>query len=203
MKWIITVFFSCVCLCSMGQDWGFESAVKEAVMRQMSVYPKSTLQDLYKNFFQDKFGPGHLIADTAAAGAYLRRELASMSQSDGLLLDETGWEGHFYRVNLSLLKDTVIPYSAFFDAFVRSVNAIQPVSVDVWATEWKKIEQIIASMNLSLPDYESDKIRIEQALIRGEYVGHHSRVFEETYSPHYRIINKDIFEKELRPYLKE
>jgi LPS sulfotransferase NodH len=118
-------------------------------------------------------------------------------------LEETGLEGHFYRVNLSLLKDTVIPYSAFFDAFVRSVNAIQPVSVDVWATEWKKIEQIIASMNLSLPDYESDKIRIEQALIRGEYVGHHSRVFEETYSPHYRIINKDIFEKELRPYLKE
>ena len=52
----------------------FERAVREAVTRQMAAYPQSTLKDLYKNFFQDRFGPGHIIADTAA-GSYLRWEL--------------------------------------------------------------------------------------------------------------------------------
>lgn len=201
MKGIITLFFLFfVGVCS-GQNAQFEASIKQAVSRQMAVYPKSTLQDLYKNFFQDRFGPGHLIADTAAAGAYLRRELAAMTTADGLLLEETGLEGHFYRVNLSLLKDGVIPYPVFFDAFVRSVNAIEPVSVSVWAEEWKRIERVIASMGLDLPDYDTDKARIAEALARGEYVGHHSAVFEANYSPHYRIISKEIFENELRPYL--
>jgi hypothetical protein len=41
-----------------------------AVERQLSAYSESTLQDLYKNFFQDYFGPGHLLDDTLSAGAY-------------------------------------------------------------------------------------------------------------------------------------
>lgn len=185
----------------MAQERDFTSAVKDAVVRQMQTFPQSTLKDLYKNFFQDKFGPGHLIADTTGAGAYIRRELASMTKSDGLLLEETGWEGRFYRVNLSLLKDGIIPYPEFFDAFIRSVNSIEPISVEVWQTEWKKIEQIIVGMNLALPDYEEDCTEIDERLSRGEYVGHHSEQFEKHYSPHYRIISKEIFERELRGYL--
>ena len=53
----------------------------------------------------------------------------------------------------------------------------------------------------SLPDYDADCKEIEDRLDRGEYVGHHSKVFEESYSSHYRIISRQIFEKELRPLL--
>lgn len=42
-------------------------------MWQMKTYPKSTLKDLYKNFFQDKFGPGHIISDTTSAGKFLKK----------------------------------------------------------------------------------------------------------------------------------
>lgn len=193
---LLLVSFFCI---SQNQD--FKSAVKEAVVRQMKTYPKSTLKDLYKNFFQDKFGPGHLIADTSSAGDYIRRELASFTTSDGLLLEPTGWEGHFYRVNLSLLKDGTIPYDVFFDAFVRSVNNIDPIPVQAWRIEWKEIERIIAGMGLNLPDYATDSKEIEERLFCGEYVGHHSEQFEEHYSPHYRIISKEIVEEELLPYL--
>ena len=48
--------------------------VESVVKRQLELYPQSRLIDLYKNFFQDKFGPGHMVADTASAGAYIRRE---------------------------------------------------------------------------------------------------------------------------------
>lgn len=202
-RWLICIFFftnGIVVL--MAQDRAFDEAVRDAVVRQMDTYPRSTLKDLYKNFFQDKFGPGHLIADTTAAAAYIRRELNEFTTSDGLLLEETGWEGHFYRVNLSLIKDGTIPYAAFFDAFVLSVNSIVPVTVEAWRIEWGQIERIIADMNLALPDYEEDRVSIDKRLQLGEYVGHHSKQFEEHYSPHYRIISKEIFEKELRHYLK-
>lgn len=56
-------------------EWRIEVAVR----RQMERYPESRLIDYYKNFFQDKFGPGHMVRDTASAGAYLRRELALVS----------------------------------------------------------------------------------------------------------------------------
>lgn len=179
----------------------FNKAVRNAVARQMKAYPKSTLKDLYKNFFQDKFGPGHIISDTASAGNYLRRELASYSEIEGEIAEPTGWEGNFYRVNLSVIKEGKIPYQTYFDAFIRSVQGIQPVAVSDWQKEWQAIELIIRSMNLSLPGYADDRKEIEERLERGEYVGHHSKVFEETYSPHYRIISKQIFEKELQPML--
>lgn len=179
----------------------FNEAVRNAVARQMKAYPKSTLKDLYKNFFQDKFGPGHIISDTASAGNYLRRELASYSEIEGEIAEPTGWEGNFYRVNLSVIKEGKIPYQTYFDAFIRSVQGIQPVAVSDWQKEWRAIELIIRSMNLSLPGYADDRKEIEERLERGEYVGHHSKVFEETYSPHYRIISKQIFEKELQPML--
>ena len=154
-----------------------------------------------KNFFQDKFGPGHIISDTTAAGNYLRRELASYTECAGDVAEPTGWEGNFLRVNLSVIKNGRISYQTFFDAFVRSVNGIRPVTVAEWQKEWLRIESVIRSMGLSLPDYEADRKEIEERLDRGEYVGHHSQVFEESYSPHYRIISRQIFEKELQPLL--
>ena len=178
-----------------------DKAEREAVSRQIQNYPKSTLKDLYKNFFQDKFGPGHIISDTTAAGNYLRRELASYTECTGEIAEPTGWEGNFLRVNLSVIKSGRISYNTFFDAFVRSVNGVRPVTVANWQKEWQWIESIIRSMELSLPDYDADCKEIEDRLDRGEYVGHHSKVFEESYSPHYRIISRQIFEKELQPLL--
>ena len=150
-KYGFLTLFLLFCLClSATEKKDFEKAVREAVSWQMQTYPKSTLKDLYKNFFQDKFR---------------------------------------------------VPYNIFFDAFVRSVNGVRPITVADWQKEWQRIESIIRSMELSLPDYDADCKEIEDRLDRGEYVGHHSKVFEESYSPHYRIISRQIFEKKLRPLL--
>jgi hypothetical protein len=181
----------------------FETAVRTAVDRQMNTYPKSTLKDLYKNFFQDRFGPGHIIADTARSGAYLREEMASYTEIEGDAAEATGWEGNFYRVNLSVVKTGQVPYPVYFDAFVRSVNAIEPPSVAEWQREWEGIESVIRSMSLDLPGYEADRQEIEENLNRGEYAGHHSRLFEEHYAPHYRIISKKIYEEEILPLLNK
>ena len=185
----------------VGKPSDFETAVQTAVRRQLQIYPQSELKDLYKHFFQDVFGPGHLLADTAAAGNYLRRELASFDKADGPIMEPTGWQGQFYRVNLSVLKEGKIPYEVFFDAFVRSVSSIEMPPIEDWTQEWKAIEQIIFRMSLSLPNYEADKVEILEQLAQGLYVGHHSQAFGTHYAPHYRIISREIFENELYRHL--
>lgn len=200
---LLISFFCLLCLWgSAAEKTDFEKAVRQAVERQMQTYPKSTLKDLYKNFFQDKFGPGHIISDTTAAANYLRREMASYTETEGDIAEPTGWEGNFYRVNLSVIKKGQILYPVYFDAFIRSVNGIRPVTVAEWQKEWNRIEAIIRTMNLSLTNYKEDKKEIEDRLNRGEYVGHHSKIFEDNYSPHYRIISKAIFEEELQPLIQ-
>lgn len=52
-------------------------AVKVAVAAQMESYPESRLQDLYKSFFQDRLGPGHIIRDRQSARDYILSELAT------------------------------------------------------------------------------------------------------------------------------
>ena len=183
------------------RDASFDKAVRLAVERQMQTYPRSTLKDLYKNFFQDRFGPGHLVADTAAAGRYLREELASYEHTEGPAAEPTGWEGNFYRANLSLVKTGRVPYPVYFDAFIRSVQGIVPPTTAEWKEEWARIEAIIRSMCLGLPAYEAERTEIEERLNRGEAAGHHSEGFEAAYSPHYRFIGKEIYEKEIAPLL--
>jgi len=204
MRHRLTLIFSLMlisCFSAFGER-KFHHAVKEAVMAEMKAYPKSTLKDFYKNFFQDKFGPGHLVTDTASAGKYLRSELASCTDIKGALYEQTGWQGNFIRVNLSVIKNGQISYEHFFDAFLESVNNIQKPTIKQWTNEWSRIEKIIRSMNLNLPNYEADKNFIDANLKAGIVQGEHSEVFVSDYSPHYRIIARKIFYKEIYPFLK-
>lgn len=196
----LVICAGCVPLsCSSPDD--FTRQVKTAVASQMKEYPASTLCDLYKNFFQDKFGPGHLLADTIAAKNYLLREIETMQDSKGAVIAFTGWEHNFYRVNLSLLKEGKIPFKAFFDAFLESMNGVEIPKVSEWREEWAKVVEIVERMNLDLPDFEVDKQRLDDMLAGGKYAVHHSEAYVQLYAPHYRLIRKDVFEKRLKHYI--
>jgi hypothetical protein len=176
--------------------------IRAAVENQLSLYPESTLQDLYKNFFQDYFGPGHIVRDSASAGAYLDEELAAAGQTTaGAYYEPTGYNGNFYRVNLSVVKEGIISRDAFFDAFLRSVDNIQLLTVEEWMNEWIRIDSVVQTMNLSLADYTKDRENIFSLLKQGKYVMHHSEPFSRKYDPHYRIIEREIFLKEILPLL--
>jgi hypothetical protein len=157
------------------------------------------LKDIYKSFFQDRYGPGHIINDTTAVNRYLLNELNSYSEITGVITEPTGWQHNFYRVNLSVIKDSLVPREVLLDAFIRSANEIEPIPVQEWKKEWVQIEKIVKSMELSLPDYDKDSAEIEERLKEGNYVGHHSDAYNNAYKPHYRIISKKIFEKEILP----
>ena len=177
--------------------------IRQSVERQLELYPESTLRDLYKNFFQDRFGPGHIIADNSAADRYLRYELNTAEGFEGLDYEPTGYEGRFYRVNLGVIADGRVPYDKYFDAFIRSVNGITPISIEEWSKEWHEIDSVIMTMGLQLEDVSADRAEIKALIEGGDYVMHHSQRFNDHYQPHYRIIERTIFENEILPLLNK
>lgn len=176
--------------------------VRMAVERMMADYPHSTLQDIYKSFFQDHFGPGHAVPDSAQAAVWLRGELSKVERLDVPLYEPTGCNGNYYRVSLAAIASGKVQFDDFLSAFLRSVRAVLPSEVDAWSGEWEMIEGIVAAMGLSLPNYETDAVAIKEMLVAGHYAVHHSRLYNEHYAPHYRIIAKDIFEAEILPLIE-
>lgn len=132
----------------------------------------------------------------------MRQELATATKLDGPLYEPTGYEGNFYRVNLSLIKDGIVPYGVYFDAFIRSVNGIRPISIEEWEKEWGQINAVISEMDLRVDNYKQDSMEIDSLLRQGKYVMHHSKKYVDAYDPHYRIISKKIFEAELLPLIE-
>ncbi len=195
---LLLLFFGC---CSSPEEER-EEKVRAAVERQLRDFPYSTLQDIYKSFFQDHFGPGHLVADTSRAIAYLREELSKAGTPTNMLYEPTGCCGNYYRVSLSAVASGRVPFDTYLNAFLSSAREVGENEVKEWSAEWKRIENIISSMQLNLPGYEADALAINEMLHNGHYAVHHSRTYNEHYAPHYRIIEKSIFEEEILPLLE-
>ena len=194
------LFLFCVSFAGCGSS--SVERIKKSVERQLSDYPKSTLQDLYKSFFQDRFGPGHLVNDTSTAGNYLRYELNNSESFHERYYEPTGYENNYYRVNISVLKENKISYQKYFDAFLRSVEKIDLDAISEWKEVWSEIESVIISMNLDLENFEEDLEMIHSVLEQGKYAVHHSEIYNSEYQPHYRIIEKTIFEEEILPLIE-
>lgn len=177
------------------------TAVLEALRYQQQHYPASRLVDVYKNFFQDYFGPGHLLSDLSKSKAYLDYELADTTAFEGPLYEPTGAEGNFYRINLSVIHDGKVPYDIYFNAFVRSIGGIHPPSAQCWIDTWSFIDGIVRSEGYTYEDEEGDRRLIKEKLSSHDFVMHHSRAYNDNYRFRYRIIAQDIFMKEIMPLI--
>ncbi|WP_185155766.1 hypothetical protein [Dysgonomonas sp. 521] len=197
----ILTIMSLLSFLSCSNNDSFNADVRNAIKSQMEKYPESTLKDIYKNFFQDRFGPGHLIEDVEQAHHYLHHELTYCLAEYAEAAEPTGWQHNFYRVNLGIVQNEIISCDALLEALIRSANAVKPFSVEDWQKEWSEIEAIIKAMNLSLPNYDEDKKEIDARLEEGKYIGHHSDAYNIAYDPHYRIISKKIYEEEILPLI--
>lgn len=200
---IISMLLAIVLPASAQEHCVSDDCVQAAVERMLADYPQSTLQDIYKSFFQDRFGPGHMVPDSAKAAAYLLRELESVDNLDVMLYEPTGDHGNYCRVALAAIKSGKVPLDIYLNAFLRSVREVRAVDVEQWIVEWLQIETVIRGMDLALPGYDDDAAAIRELLSQGHYAVHHSREYNKHYNPHYRIMAREIFEAEILPLLNE
>lgn len=192
MKKVLLIVLTILSLTGCKHALVDHDAVRAAVSTQMSSYPESRLQDLYKSFFQDRFGPGHLISDRQSALDYILSELAS---ADTLVRSETepcGWQGNYVRVNLSVIADGLMTAEELTDALMASAKEVMPEDIERWKMEWAEIEAIIEKTYPVIPDLKEDEARIAELLASGQYAYHHSAAYNAAYHPHYRIIAKEL-----------
>ena len=200
MKRITLLSIALLCVLTLHAQ-GIEKFVKW----QMETYPELRLLDIYKSCFQDYMGAEHLVTDSERVKAYLDQELETTTQDELLpwYYEPCGIDSNYYRVSIRAIKENIISEEMLLDAFVRSANSVERPSVESWRDRWHVIIGTIDQMHLDLPQYEKDKVFIDSILTVGKYAISHSPEYREAYHPHYRIVIRRIFEKEIKPILKK
>ena len=173
------------------------------VTKQMQIYPKSRLLDIYKSCFQDYMGAEHLVSDRQKVKAYLDEELQTTSLDDLMpwYYEPCGVNGQYVRVSIRAIKENLIAEDVLLDAFIRSANSDKRPTVASWRDRWCEIIGTIDQMELNLPNYQQDRALIDSILSVGKYAISHSPEYREAYRPHYRIVEKGIFENEIKPLI--
>lgn len=199
IKRLLTILAMAICLTTMLQAQTVESFVTGLLQQ----YPEARLLDIYKSSFQDYMGAEHLVGDIESARGYLEQELSTTTSVDlqDWYYEPCGVEGRYVRISLKAVIDGKVTPEALLDAFVRSANGSERPSVEQWTDRWHQMIAVIDSMSLDLPHYEEDKQFIEKVLVMGKYAISHSPEYRDAYSPHYRIVRRDIFDKELKPLI--
>ena len=170
---------------------------------QIKNHPLQTLQDVYKSCYQDEYGPGHIIADESSSINYLITETNSIENNYNppTLFEPTGLDGNYIRVDLLLIKNTTIPFFVLFKSLLISAEIGSQKTDDGWAEIWSDIVEEIKNSDLKFDNFEEDVERLANISKSDDKVVHHSDLYENTYHPHYRIIEKEVFEKYLKPFI--
>ena len=169
LKKLLSLF--CVSLFFIFHFSFFNSAqaqCQQSLMRYAERYPAAEPQDLYKLVFQDLYGPGHLITDSADCYRYVSYEVEHQCINEITtfpIYEYTLCDSNFVRVNLYLVKWGVISLEQMVSAVMRSAEG------------------------MPTPD--------------PKFVQTHSAAFKAAYDPHYRIVRRDIFEREILPLINK
>ena len=179
--------------------------IEKFVKWQMESYPESRLLDIYKSCFQDYMGAEHLVSDSERVKTYLDEELETTTLDELMpwYYEPCGIDSNYYRVSIRAIKEDIITEEMLLDAFVRSANSVERPSVESWRDKWHMIIGTIDKMHLDLPLYDEDKVFIDSILSVGKYAISHSPEYREAYHPHYRIVERRIFEEEIKPLIKK
>lgn len=185
---ILSAVTACCLISAHGQE------VESFVQGLLGQYSKARLLDIYKSCFQDYMGAEHLVSDTSTVRAYLEQEMALTRAEDlpSWYYEPCGINGNYVRVSLKTVIEGLITADDLLHAFIESANRSEHPTVEQWAEQWHEIIGEIDKMNVTLPHYHEDKMFIDNLLEQGKYAISHSPEYREAYSPHYRIIRRDL-----------
>ena len=177
--------------------------VERFVSNLIERYPKARLLDIYKSCFQDFMGAEHLVNDTASARAYLEQELTMTDINDLMpwYYEPCGVEGRYVRVSLRTVMEGLVSAEQLLETFIASANNTTHPSVEEWVERWLEMMQTIDQMALDLPYFDQDKQFINEVLAQGRYAISHSPEYREAYAPHYRIVERSIFDERIKGLL--
>lgn len=165
----------------------------QLIRQELNLFPKANLQDIYKLFYQDFFGPSHFIPEKESAKIMIEREIKKSSTRtihyDILPVFSVN---KFLRVDLSILKSDLDVHQ-FSEIFFLStkIKIHQPFQ---WKKQWDNIMKTVEKNYPDLLKNISSVNEMKKCSIQNLTV-HHSRIYNLEYQPHYRLIAECIWKK--------
>ncbi len=168
--------------------------IKKLINSEFELHPKAQLIDYYKLFFQGTFGPEHIISNKTSARKFLKNELEESSIFEVTDYQNISYINNIYRVNLNIINRGIITFDDFLNAFLMSANIENEISYKKWLIHWENIEHQIFIMKLPIDNIEKQSAEL-QKIIRKKQLVSHSNIYRTSYSPHYRLISSEQFQR--------
>lgn len=182
------------------RDIEFLRTVKTLAWREFVLFPKATLIDYYKLFFQGTFGPGHIIDDRESAYQALLSEYTGSSRSELPFVQDISFINPYCRISLEVIEKQMLSVEEFTDILMGSCHVLTPITPVEWNEAWQDIQEILFVILPKLHDKKLVTLIHEQSYGDRIPIFRHSDTFRNSYNPHYRLIRKDLIPNYIKLY---
>ena len=161
------------------------------IQSQLSRYPLSQIEDLYKLTHQAALGSEHAVEDLKATRAWMFHELEEMANiSIDPLFDEISPDGQIIRVYLKPFIESGGEPEILLEAFIQTANGFTG-SIEKLIQNWRGIERLAESCEIN---FQAGELRRYISLMdsAGYPAVHHSLQYREAYHPHYRVVSREF-----------
>ena len=161
--------------------------MREILLDHQRRYPRWNEEDLYKLIHQSAMGNEHAILDETAVRRWMERELDSMGQGHTEpLLDPISPDGQILRVHLRPMLQAGLSADDLLQAFLNSPRLFQG-SKTVLEESMQTALELAATGEFGISSAHLQTFLTEMRAADMPAV-HHSRLYEESYHPAYRVV---------------
>jgi uridine kinase len=164
--------------------------IKAIILEHYDRYPKMQIQDIVKLLYQNEFGVGHLITNSAASLRRIKEEYAMLQQNTLIKnnLFETIGNG-LYRLNLSAVKHTNIAITTINQIFVNTGKLVMGSELGFEA-KLSILQRCCQNEELPFP-VNNINAYLSMLKTQGYPPISHSEQYRLAYAPAYRIVKSD------------
>ena len=145
------------------------------ILNEINLHSSLNEEDLVKLIYQRVYGPSHILLNIEKGKEYLIQELKILPEEK---YNDIEIGGNLIRVSLHNVKNV----DTFYDALIKTAKLKQG-TIEEYQNEIKLLIKYISSKNLNFD------IKYIQELAKENKPIHHSKIYNELYKPHYRIID--------------
>jgi len=169
--------------------------LKKILLAHYDRYPLMQIEDFLKILYQNTFGPKHLGADPTLSKIqrFLAEELLETRENPQTpFIEDIG--GDYCRVSLDVLllhKMTVEELGNFFLSSMKNSPERNEESIKSFIHKTDQLMELVNFGQIPLPK-ETSRNFLKTYLASGVQPMHHSSTYEQSYEPHYRVVNKSL-----------
>lgn len=165
------------------------NSIKPYLLNHQDKYTFMRIDDYIKLIYQASFGPNHLNKNASIDDVlqYIKQELNDFPDTTSEVTDISD---EYVRVYIS--KDVNLKNLA--SMFLKSNKEKNQDDYIVYYKRLDLLKELIKKKTINLP--KSDIKVIDTYAKDTNLIVHHSNDYNEFYHPHYRIIRKDIYNKD-------